>query len=697
MQKFVENIRNRHDSIYKVLLFLGTIAFIVFLLPREVSFKYEFQKNKAWQYGDLFAPYSIPLIKNLDDLRLESKQVESKKKLYFKYNEDVYDQKIVQFELELMEAIQEKHGKEMEDGLPADEMKKGYMDVAEPVIRGIYKKGLADAQGELGNLNDSASFYVVKNNVAGAYTKDDVFTLKSAVEFAEHNLRKEYDYKEVILKVLEQVLRKDAANVVYDARKTQLVLNAELAKLETDAGSWEQGRLIIRRGENIDQEKLEILNSFKNKYESQILEKNKRLVVIFAQLILVTAALGCFFLFLYYFRKEIFFNNRHLVFLLMLLNIFALATVIALKVSWLKVYVVPFCLIPVIVRSFFDTRIAFFTHLVALMIVGFMVADSFSFVFYQFVAGIIAIFGFANFRRRSQLLVTSGMVFAAYSITFFALTLLQEGDFSRIMWRDFMWFGISSMLIMFAYPMIFAFEKMFGFVSDMTLLELSDTNNTLLRELSLKAPGTFQHSLQVANLAEAAIYQVGGNALLIRTAALYHDIGKMERPMYFIENQVTGVNPHHELSSEESARIIIEHVIHGIEIAKKHRLPEQVIDFIRTHHGTAKAEYFYRKAKEDFPEESPEVDRYTYPGPIPFSKETAVLMMADSVEAASRSLKEVNSEKIEQLVEKIIHKQMEEGQFINADITLKEISQIKKILKKMLMNIYHVRIEYPNA
>ena len=260
-----------------------------------------------------------------------------------------------------------------------------------------------------------------------------------------------------------------------------------------------------------------------------------------------------------------------------------------------------------------------------------------------------------------------------------------------------MWFGISSMLIMFAYPLIFAFEKMFGFVSDMTLLELSDTNNKLLRELSLKAPGTFQHSLQVANLAEAAIYQVGGNALLIRTAALYHDIGKMERPMYFIENQVTGVNPHHELSSEESARIIIEHVIQGIEIAKKHRLPEQVIDFIRTHHGTSKAEYFYRKAKEDFPEESPEVERYTYPGPIPFSKETAVLMMADSVEAASRSLKEVNSEKIEQLVEKIIHKQMEEGQYINADITLKEIAQIKKILTKMLMNIYHVRIEYPNA
>ena len=571
MQKFVENIRNRHDNIYKVLLFLGTIVFIVFLLPREVSFKYEFQKNKAWQYSDLFAPYSIPLKKNSDDLRFETKQLEAKKKLYFKCDEDVYDQKAVEFELELMRQLSEKVEKDK-----LEELKLQYQTLAEPVLKGIYKKGLADAQGELGNLRDSTIFYVVKNNVAGAYTKDDVFTLKSAIEFAEHNLRKEYESKEIILKVLEQVLRKDAANVLYDARKTQLVLNAELAKLETDAGMWEQGRLIIRRGENIDQEKLEILNSFKSKYESQILEKNKRLVVVFAQFILVTVALSCFFLFLYYFRKEIFFNNRHLVFLLLLLNIFVLATVIALRVSWLKVYVVPFCLIPVIVRSFFDTRIAFFAHLVTLMIVGFMVADSFSFVFYQFVAGIMAIFGFANFRRRSQLLVTSGMVFVAYSITFFALTLLQEGDFTRIMWRDFMWFGISSMLIMFAYPLIFAFEKMFGFVSDMTLLELSDTNNKLLRELSLKAPGTFQHSLQVANLAEAAIYQVGGNALLIRTAALYHDIGKMERPMYFIENQVTGVNPHHELSSEESARIIIEHVIQGIEIANVYGEPPKI-------------------------------------------------------------------------------------------------------------------------
>ena len=694
MRKIVENIRNRHDVLYKGVLLLGTIIFIVFLLPREVSFKYEFQKNKPWQYGDLFAPYPISIKKNIEELKIEGKSLSAKKKLYFKYDDDKFDQKLLELELALNDELSKNADV---TGETLEKLGDEYLLLAEPVLKNIYKKGLVNAQGEIETLNDSSTFYVVKNNVAGAYTKEDLFTLKKAIQFAESQWRKNYAEKDLLLAVLEKVLQKEAANISYDARKTQLVLDAELAKLETDAGTWEQGRLIIRRGETVDQQKYDILNSFKAQYESQILAENKQLVVMFAQFILVSVALACFFLFLYYFRKEIFFNNRHLVFLLLMLNIFVVATVIALRVSWLKVYVVPFCLIPVIVRSFFDTRTAFFAHLVTLMIVGFMVADSFSFVFYQFVAGIVAIFGFANFRRRSQLLITSAMVFTAYSVTFFAITLLQEGDFTRMVWRDFMWFGISSMLIMFAYPMIFAFEKMFGFVSDMTLLELSDTNNKLLRELSLKAPGTFQHSLQVANLAEAAIYKVGGNALLMRTAALYHDIGKMERPMYFIENQVTGVNPHAELSSEESARIIIEHVIHGIEIAKKNGLPEQVIDFIRTHHGTTRAEYFYRKAKEDFPEEAPEIGRYTYPGPIPFSKETAVLMMADSVVAASRSLKEINSEKIEQLVEKIINKQMEEQQFVNADITLKEISQIKKILKKMLMNIYHVRIEYPNA
>jgi putative nucleotidyltransferase with HDIG domain len=316
-------------------------------------------------------------------------------------------------------------------------------------------------------------------------------------------------------------------------------------------------------------------------------------------------------------------------------------------------------------------------------------------LFMQIVAGMVGIYGYINFKNRSQLFYTTVAILGSYFIGFVGISIITDGDFSRIDWLVFGEYSIAAGLTILAYPLIYIIEKLFGFVSDITLLELADTNNKLLRELSRKAPGTFQHSLQVANLAEEAIHLINGNALLIRTAALYHDIGKMNAPMYFIENQITGVNPHNELDYEESARIIINHVVEGVEIAKKYKLPETVIDFIRTHHGTTSTKYFYKKYVEDTTEDEDTIKKFQYPGPIPFSKETAVLMMADSVEAASRSIKDYTAEKIEDLVEKIIQTQMDEGQFSNANITLKDISIIKKVFKRMLMNIYHVRIEYP--
>ncbi|MFM7021756.1 MAG: HD family phosphohydrolase [Flavobacteriales bacterium] len=704
MKKIIDQIRNRHDNFYKAMLFVITIVLVVIMMPHEVSFKYEFQKNKPWQYDNLYAPFDIPILKNTDEIKLDREKIIAGKTLYFKYREEKKEERIRLFEQELEEELKEKNpapssSRQQDKYLQRiAALKEQHFPLGEEVLADIYKKGLVELSDELDQINDSTAFYVIKNNVvASAFYKEDVFTLKSAFEFAENSLRKYFAEREVILAAIEKVLQKDAANIIYDEKKTQLVLSNELSKLEVaSVGMIAEGQSIIKRGDLVDKQKFDMLSSYKAKYESQTLEHNKQLLVILAQFILIAVAIGGFFLYLYFFRREIFNNNKHLVFLLLLVNLFVLATTVVLHFDRLNVYLIPFCLIPIVVRSFFDTRTAFFSHIITLMIVGFIVSDSFTFIFSQFIAGIVAIFGFVNYRKRAQLFITAGLIFATYSIIFFAVSLLQEGDLHSITLRSFMWFAISAAFTMFAFPMIYAFEKLFGFISDITLLELSDTNNPLLRELSLKAPGTFQHSLQVANLAEAAIFKVGGNALLIRTAALYHDIGKMDRPMYFIENQATGMNPHHELSPEESARIIIQHVINGIEIAKKYRVPEQIIDFIRTHHGTTRAEFFYRKAINEFPDEVIDEKLYTYPGPIPFSKESAVLMMADSVEAASRALKEINSEKIEQLVERVINKQIEEQQFSNADITLKEISQIKKMLKKMLMNIYHVRIEYPN-
>jgi putative nucleotidyltransferase with HDIG domain len=356
---------------------------------------------------------------------------------------------------------------------------------------------------------------------------------------------------------------------------------------------------------------------------------------------------------------------------------------------------VPLCILPLVTRAFFDTRTALFTHVLSMLILGTMAPGGFDFVYMQVVAGMVAIFSIVNMRKRSQLFIAVSLIFIAYFVSFVGLSLLNEGDITKINPMHFIWLIVNCLLTLLSYPLIFFIEKTFRVTSDFTLMELTDFNSELLRELGLKAPGTFQHSLQVANLAESAIYKIGGNSLLVRVGALYHDIGKMDIPMYFIENQSTQVNPHDELSFDESASIIISHVIRGIEKAKKHKLPDMVIDFIRTHHGTMMVQYFYNSFVKSFPDQIPNEDDFRYPGPRPFSKETAVLMMADSVEASARSLPTHDQDSIDQLVEKIINHQIESGQFENCDITYREISSIKKIFKKMLTSIYHVRVAYP--
>ncbi|MBL0343313.1 MAG: HDIG domain-containing protein [Bacteroidetes bacterium] len=368
-----------------------------------------------------------------------------------------------------------------------------------------------------------------------------------------------------------------------------------------------------------------------------------------------------------------------------------------MKMTALSTYVVPMCILPIVMRVFFDARLALFTHVITVLILGSVAPNGYEFVFMQIIAGMVTIFSVTHLRKRAQLFISAGMIFISYLICYIALSVIHEGSISEVNQTNLIWLIGNVLLTLVSYPLIYIFEKLFGLTSDVSLMELSDTNSPLLRELSIKAPGTFQHSMQVANLAEAAIFKIGGNSLLIRVGALYHDVGKMEMPMYFIENQTTGVNPHDELSFEESASIIIGHVIKGIEKARKNKLPDLIIDFIRTHHGTTMVQYFYQSFLKNYPEQIVDEDDFRYPGPLPFSKETAVLMMADSVEASSRSLSNPNFESINKLVDSIIDRQIEQQQFINCDITFKDISSAKKIFKKMLMSIYHVRVEYPKA
>jgi hypothetical protein len=415
---------------------------------------------------------------------------------------------------------------------------------------------------------------------------------------------------------------------------------------------------------------------------------------LLGQIILVALSLFILFLFIKQYRIEVLNSTTKISMILSVILLMVVISSVVLAIDVNYIYVVPFCIAPIILKAFFDTRIALFTHLMAILIIGFIVPNGFEFVFLQLIAGIVSILTVLKMYKRSQLFMSVAKVIAVYFVIYVSLSITHDGSFVGVDFSILVQLAISGALTLLAYPTIFLFEKIFSLVSDVSLLELTDTNSALLRRLSEEAPGTFQHSLQVANLAEMGALEVGANALLIRAGAIYHDIGKLKNPMYFIENQSSNLNPHDEIEFDESAEIIINHVLDGIEIAKEHNLPDELIDFIRTHHGTTTVQYFYKQFIANFPEEEVDIQAFTYPGPKPYSKETAILMMADSAEASARSLKNPTAENIDSLIEKVINKQIEEDQFVNADITLKEITQLKKLFKKKLVNIHHSRLEY---
>ncbi|MGB8374142.1 MAG: HDIG domain-containing metalloprotein, partial [Salegentibacter sp.] len=470
-------------------------------------------------------------------------------------------------------------------------------------------------------------------------------------------------------------------------------LESKLNNISYTRGSIEQGSRVISKGEVVEGDKYNILRSLKAEYESQMWSKSNYNWILVGYSTLVAMALLMLLLFIRKYRLSIYENNVKVTFIFFNIIFMVMLTTLVVKFNINYVYVVPLCILPLSLKAFFDARLGMFTHVITVLLLGFIVPNSYEYMFLQIIAGIVTILTVSELYKRANLFISVGQITLVYIISYFAFTILQEGSIADMKAEVFLTFLLGGLATLFVQPLIYIYEKIFGMVSDMSLLELSDTNSKLLKELSEKAPGTFHHSLNVANLAEAAANEINANAMLVRVGALFHDIGKMANPTYFTENQTTAVNSHDELSPRESAQIIIDHVITGIEIAKKNSIPDRVIDFIRTHHGTSTVYYFYMKEKEENENVSPE--DFRYPGPVPFSKETAILMMCDSVEAASKSLKEPTSALIDNFVEKIINKQMEEGQFLNANITFKEIQLVKKILKRKLKNIYHLRVEYP--
>ncbi|MFZ4398494.1 MAG: HD family phosphohydrolase [Bacteroidales bacterium] len=682
-------IRNHYALIYKVFLFVAGVFLLVSLFPREGTFKYEFRKGKYWMHEDLMSPFDFAISKSEDELSKEKSSLMNKVKPYFRIDMVLNSQKRNELKKQLESKLDEKYPLLKEDA--HDKFK--LTSIILNIYDSVFSTGIIELIPEIENKPADLGIIIIKNNIAEEKELGSFYTINLADKYIRNEINK---IKVKDLSSLTEMLESSLfQNVKYDAITTEKEKQNLISNISTTKGMVENGQRIISKGELITADKYQVLQSLKNEFEIQLGSSSRYYAILLGQILLLSISITVLALFLRTFRKDILADNKKNLFLLLVIFIMVFITSIVIKADASYIYLVPLCLVPIIIRVFFDTRLSLFIHLITIVIIGFLAPNSFDYVFIQMLAGIITIISIVNLERRAQFFMTSLLIFITYSMIYIGLTLMQDGDFTKESYKVFVMFAGSAMLTLFSYPLIFVFEKLFGYVTDVSLMELSNTNSKLLREMASKTPGTFQHSMQVANLVEEVIFEIGGNALLARAGALYHDIGKMEMPMYFIENQNTTINPHNELSYDESAEIIISHVSKGIKIARKNNIPEQLIDFIRTHHGTRNTSFFYKKFKSDFPEETIDDNLYTYKGPIPFSKETAVLMMVDSVEAASRSLKFPDEQNINDLVENVIDEQITSKQFVNSNITFRDIDKIKNILKKKLANIYHTRIEYP--
>jgi len=691
MRKLLGYIRDHINAVTRTALFAGAVILLVVSFPKEGKFKYEFQKGKPWLHEDLYAPFDFPINKSEAELKAETERATRDLKPYFQLNTQVGIAQKENLQEEFSRLWTEKYGS-LPSSMPASRRNR---ELANDILDSIYHKGILKPDPVIDGKDLDFTIMLLVNNSAREKQLNDFFNLQQASSFIYHRLAQDDKVDRDLLSGL--LINHLSYDVIFDKTKTDSEVKKAIEGISSSKGMVQRGQEIIARGQVVNNDDFMILESLKQNYEKQFGTPEAFYSILLGQAILISISILVLALFLHVYRKDIFANNKKILLILLLIVSMVITASMVIKYDVRYIQLVPICMVPVMIRAFFDTRLALFVHLVTIIIAGFLVPNSFQFVFLQLLAGIVAIMSVKRMEHRSQFFFTALWIFLMYLATITGLTLIQGGQINEIGGNTITNLAINASLILFAYPLIFILEKGFGIITDVTLIELSNSNNKVLRELAEKAPGTFQHSLQVANLSEEVMYVIGGNALLIRVGALYHDIGKMDMPQYYIENQVTGFNPHEELTYEESASIIVSHVIRGVEKAKKHKLPEEVIDFIRTHHGTRKVEYFYTRQQQENPLDEVDERVFTYPGPKPFSRETAVVMMADSVEAASRSLERADEENINNLVESVIDKQIETGQFSNANITLRDISQAKKILKNKLLNIYHARIAYPEV
>jgi hypothetical protein len=686
---------------------LGLLAlFISLFFPTDLNFDYDFEQGKRWKHNDLKAPFDFPIKKTVEEIARERNQIAKQVVPYYRWNKEVIVNQKKAFEKSFHTAwaLYEPTNNPKQH-LDSSE----YVQFGLEVLTQIYKKRLIEL--EPGHLEQKESFVfeLLDDNVAlGEYTVQDVFTNKAAIQFLVdtlYSVEKDLTESKFLSDLLEQILV--VPNITFDSVVTRKSLENAFNSVSPYRGMVKAGDPIITKDRLIDSIAYSKLVSYKTKYNQEINQNKNSWLIYLGYLALTGALIAIFTLFMKFYAQEVFYNLRHFSLILLMVAGYAYLAYVVHDIYILDLYVIPFCIIPIIIINFFNAQLALFTHVIIILLISMLLSLDYNFILIQILIGMVAVVNKLKTRHLSDFFASLLYIGIAYAAGFISLEIIHSGTIFPIVsangtvieegvrWHMLGWILFNVFLTLLSYPLIPLFEKLFGLTSDITLVELADMDNHLLKELSIKAPGTLQHSLQVANLSEAAAKVIGANSLLVKVAALYHDIGKISNPQYYIENQ-NDENPHRGLTNLESAKIIIKHVKEGVRLAKKYRLPIVLIDFIWTHHGTTRVEYFYRTYQKENPDLDVDPADFTYPGPKPETKEQAIMMMADSLEASSKCLKSPTEEDINNLVDKIIQGKITMGQLENTSLSFRELEEVKKVFKQLLKSMNHVRIAYPD-
>ena len=663
----------------RTILTIITIAVIVALLPRSQSKLFNYEVGQVWRYPALNAQFDFPVFKTDEAVKAERDSVVRHYQPYFNYNDEIEEQQIARFR------------ENFKNGIPGLKGA-GWVDYIAKRLQYLYALGIIDptVETQLENKGET-NVRIVVGKEAVSTSRDSILTTINAYERLFMDPRLGPNRTLLQSCNLNEYIE---ANLVYDKDRNLTEEDDLLNTVTPASGLVQQGERIIDNGSVVDEYKARVLSSYEKALAEHNAGESEITSTFIGQVIIVSILVLLFTLYLALFRKDYFVKPRNITMLYVMIVIFPILTSLLMRYNKFSVYLIPFAMAPIFIRVFMDSRTAGVTHVTTILISAIAVKYQYEFIIVQLVGGLIAIYSLRELSKRSQIFLTAILVVIGEAAVYLGLQLIQVDSVTKLDSTMYYHLAISGFFLLFAYPLMLVVEKTFGFVSTVTLFELSNTNNELLRRLSQVAPGTFQHSITVGNLAAEVANKIGAKAQLVRTGALYHDIGKMTNPAFFTENQA-GVNPHEKLTEKESAAIIISHVTEGLKIAEKYNLPRVISDFISTHHGEGLTMYFYVKYKNAHPDEDVDPEPFRYPGPNPFTREQAVLMMCDTVEAASRSLKEYTEENISKLVNTLIDRQVSENYFRDCPITFRDITVAKQTLIERLKSIYHTRIQYP--